>query len=263
MRQLVLIAALLIALGAWHGESHRQESAAQPLTRCGYRWTIPAEHSLPLAWLQQVMRGGEERARISPDWSGEHLAVHIPGYQAEVEGVTGDVSGSIHVIPHEQLYRYETARDGDPMADAFTRSGDMYGGWVVTENPTPPGFYRILDPEREQRRHPRQHWIVSRVDPRSYDAAPPREEWYVATCRWAGGNIAGTDMFESCTFLTRLARDIHIRYHLRGPNIALHEEVLTHITRHARSWVTVPEDDPNCFDDPFESFPTLLRGHRS
>jgi len=59
----------------------------------------------------------------------------------------------------------------------------------------------------------------------------------------------------SCAFRPQIAQDITLSVRLSGENVGLHEEVIAQMASRLRSWVTISDDDPNCFDDPFEGFP--------
>ncbi|MCC5886465.1 MAG: hypothetical protein JJT88_08525, partial [Gammaproteobacteria bacterium] len=235
-----------------------QDIAPNEDLRCGYRWIIPPQHvgEMPLAaapgamqWLSQTLRGGEVRREFNVYWSSAHLAEHIPGYRRTVGGVDANILIAVFINPRAQP---DSLRDppGSTLRQIFSQSGEIYEHYVVDANPYPPGHYRISNPQFRDRR-----WWVSKVDPRNYDTYLPARDWLVAPCLWIGGYVPNTERFVSCQFLPQLARDITLSVRLSGENINLHEEVIAHMARTLRSWVTIPDDDPNCIDDPFEGFP--------
>lgn len=226
-----------------------------PESRCAYRWNIPPDHRFGLSGsLDQMLRRSPESFNVY--WPSDHLVENIAGYVAEVEGASGRFLSAVYVIPRSELYRREANWPESTYYQIFTRTGEIYQDWSVEPNPTPPGFFRIWNPDyvKKDTRPPRGDWWVSRVDPRKYDKYLPMEQWFVATCSWRGGRRPETQVYEVCYFNPRIAKDIAVTFFLRGPNIALHEQVTEHIGRMLRSWVEIPRDDPACFDDPFEGY---------
>jgi hypothetical protein len=254
---------VVTACGAGAPDNAEPGAEPEPRPRCTYRWRIPPAHRWQLSgWLDQLP-GRDRPGAFLVYWPREHLAEHIPGYQIEVVRIKADVLSRVYVIPHTEFYRHETHWLTPTMTEMFTRSGEIYGNWIVEPNPTPPGGYRIWDPLQtnpiQNRPSGSTRWI-SRVDPRGYDGRPPqerprREEWLIAGCLWTGGFIPNTQPHDQCTFEARVARDISTQYSLSGPNIALHEQVTAHMAEMLKSWARKPVDDPLCFDGPFDGFP--------
>jgi hypothetical protein len=254
---------VMTACGSGGHDNAEPGAESEPRPRCTYRWRIPPAYRWQLSgWLDQLP-GRDRPGAFNVYWPSEHLAKHIPGYQTQVERVNADVLSAVYVIPHTELYRHETNWPHPTMSLLFTRSGEVFEDWIVESNPTPPGGYRIWDPLMTnpiKNRPPGSTRWISRLDPRDYDGRPPqdyprREEWFVASCLWTGAYIPDTQPHEQCTFEARAARDITNIFSLRGPNIALHEQVTAHMATMLKSWAEIPRGDPNCFENPFDGFP--------
>lgn len=244
----ILVACCLII--ATRGAASEGATNTAEAHRCGYRWTIPPQHIGLLPSLRQLLPGGGTRSSFNVHWSSGELAKNVPGYRTTVEKVDTNILISVYVNSRERPDLIDGS-PGSALHQIFTRSGEIHGEYVVEANPHPPGLYRIVHPDRKG-----PGWWVSKVDPRDHDTYVPVRDWLVASCSWMGGILPDTEKFVVCTFRPRIAQDIMISVNLSGGhNIKLHEEVIAHMARELRSWVTIPDDDPDCFDDPFEGFP--------